>query len=331
MNIRLVFKQRIFFTCLLSLASFSSMYSSANAQNYPNKVVKLVVPATAGGGADFVSRTISNQLGEALGQNIVIENRAGASGTIAAEYVAKAPANGYTILMAQSTSMVIAPHLYKTLNYDTLKDLIPVTLVAQMPFVMVLNTKVPVNNIKELIAYAKANPGKLNYSSSGNGAGSHLAGVMFNSATGAAMVHVPYKGAGPALNAVVGGEVQVGFIPIVNALPLVKENRLKAVAVTTAERSLAAKEIPTLAESGLTGFDINTWFGMFVAANTPAPVIDLIHKQTVKTLRLPEIRERFLREGADPVGNTPAEFNGLVKKEYVKFAKLVKESGAQID
>jgi tripartite-type tricarboxylate transporter receptor subunit TctC len=290
-----------------------------------------VVPATAGGGADFVSRTISNQLGEALGQNIVIENRAGASGTIAAEYVAKAPANGYTILMAQSTSMVIAPHLYKTLNYDTLKDLIPVTLVAQMPFVMVLNTKVPVNNIKELIAYAKANPGKLNYSSSGNGAGSHLAGVMFNSATGAAMVHVPYKGAGPALNAVVGGEVQVGFIPIVNALPLVKENRLKAVAVTTAERSLAAKEIPTLAESGLTGFDINTWFGMFVAANTPAPVIALIHKETVKTLRLPEIRERFLREGADPVGNTPEEFNGLVKKEYVKFAKLVKESGAQID
>jgi tripartite-type tricarboxylate transporter receptor subunit TctC len=233
--------------------------------------------------------------------------------------------------MAQSTSMVIAPHLYKSLNYDTLKDLLPVTQVAQMPFILAVNPKLPVNNIKEFIAYAKTNPGKLNFSTSGNGAGSHLAGEMFNSATGAKMVHVPYKGAGPALNAVVAGEVQVGFIPIVAALPLVKDGRLKALAVTTAARSMVAKDVPTLAEAGLTGYDINTWFGMFVPANTPAPIVDQLYKETVRALKQPEIRDRFLREGADPIGSTPAEFSALVKAEFAKFAKVVKDSGAKLE
>jgi tripartite-type tricarboxylate transporter receptor subunit TctC len=222
-------------------------------------------------------------------------------------------------------------HLYKNLNYDTLKDLMPVTQVAQMPFVLVINPKVPVNNVKEFIAYAKTNTGKLNYSTSGNGAGSHLAGEMFNSATGAAMVHVPYKGAGPALNGVVAGEVEVAFIPIVNALPLVKDGRLKAMAVTTISRSLAAKDIPTLAEAGLTGYDINTWFGMFVASNTPPQIVDQIYKETARAIKQPEIRDRFLREGADPIGSTPAEFSALVKTEYNKFAKVVKDSGIKID
>lgn len=324
-------RKHFFLAYALFLIGAVGINSSAIAQNYPNKPIKIMVPASPGGGADFVARTLSNQLGEYLGQSVVIENKSGASGTIAAEFVAKSPANGYLVLMAQSTSMVIAPHLYKSLNYDTLKDLIPVTQVAQMPFVMAINPKVPANNIKELIAYAKANPGKLNYSTSGNGAGSHLAGEMFNSATGAAMVHVPYKGAGPALNAVVAGEVQVAFIPIVNALPLAKDGRIKAVAVTTISRSLAAKDIPTLAESGLTGYDINTWFGLFVAANTPMPIVDLLYKETARALKLPEIRDRFIREGADPIGSTPAEFSALVKLEFVKFAKIVKDSGAQID
>ena len=304
---------------------------SVMAQNYPNKPIKIIVPATAGGGADFIARTLSVQLGEYLGESIVIENKSGASGTIAAEYVSKSPPNGYLVLMAQSTSMVIAPHLYKSLNYDTIKDLLPVTQVAQMPFVLAVNAKLPVNNIKEFIAYAKANPGKLNFSTSGNGAGSHLAGEMFNSATGAKMVHVPYKGAGPALNAVVAGEVQVAFIPIVAALPLVKDGRLKALAVTTAARSMAAKDLPTLAEAGLAGYDINTWFGMFVPANTPAPIVDLLYKETTRALKQPEIRERFIKEGADPIGSTPAEFSALVKAEFVKFAKVVKDSGAKLE
>lgn len=304
---------------------------SAAAQNYPNKPIKIIVPATAGGGADFIARTLSVQLGEYLGESIVIENKSGASGTIAAEYVSKSPPNGYLVLMAQSTSMVIAPHLYKSLNYDTIKDLQAVTQVAQMPFILAVNAKLPVNNIKEFIAYAKANPGKLNFSTSGNGAGSHLAGEMFNSATGAKMVHVPYKGAGPALNAVVAGEVQVAFIPIVAALPLVKDGRLKALAVTTSVRSMAAKDLPTLVEAGLPGYDINTWFGMFVPANTPAPIVDLLYKETSRALKQPEIRERFLKEGADPIGSTPAEFSALVKAEFVKFAKVVKDSGAKLE
>ena len=304
---------------------------SAAAQNYPNKPIKIMVPATAGGGADFIARTLSVQLGEYLGESIVIENKSGASGTIAAEYVSKSPPNGYLVLMAQSTSMVIAPHLYKSLNYDTIKDLQAVTQVAQMPFILAVNAKLPVNNIKEFIAYAKANPGKLNFSTSGNGAGSHLAGEMFNSATGAKMVHVPYKGAGPALNAVVAGEVQVAFIPIVAALPLVKDGRLKALAVTTSVRSMAAKDLPTLVEAGLAGYDINTWFGMFVPANTPAPIVDLLYKETSRALKQPEIRERFLKEGADPIGSTPAEFSALVKAEFVKFAKVVKDSGAKLE
>jgi len=318
-------------TSVIMIGGAVGVNLSAVAQNYPNKPIKIMVPATAGGGADFIARTLSVQLGEYLGESIVIENKSGASGTIAAEYVSKSPPNGYLVLMAQSTSMVIAPHLYKSLNYDTIKDLQAVTQVAQMPFILAVNAKLPVNNIKEFITYAKANPGKLNFSTSGNGAGSHLAGEMFNSATGAKMVHVPYKGAGPALNAVVAGEVEVAFIPIVAALPLVKDGRLKALAVTTAARSMAAKDLPTLAEAGLPGYDINTWFGMFVPANTPAPIVDLLYKETSRALKQPEIRERFLKEGADPIGSTPAEFSALVKAEFVKFAKVVKDSGAKLE
>ena len=314
-----------------TVVSLACLHNPASAQPYPNRPIKVIVPASAGGGADFITRTISNQLGDYLGQSIVVENKSGASGTIAADFVSKSQPNGYTVLMAQSTSTVIAPHLYKNLNYDTLKDLMPVTQVAQMPFVVVINPKVPASNVKEFIAYAKANPGKLNYSTSGNGAGSHLAGEMFNTATGASMTHVPYKGAGPALNAVVAGEVEVAFIPIVNALPLVKDGRLKAMAVTTITRSLAAKDIPTLAEAGLTGYDINTWFGMFVATNTPPQIVDQIYKETARALKQPEIRDRFLREGADPIGSTPAEFSALVKTEFNKFAKVVKDSGIKID
>jgi tripartite-type tricarboxylate transporter receptor subunit TctC len=318
-------------TSIIMIGGAIGVNLSAVAQNYPNKPIKIMVPATAGGGADFIARTLSVQLGEYLGESIVIENKSGASGTIAAEYVSKSPPNGYLVLMAQSTSMVIAPHLYKSLNYDTIKDLQAVTQVAQMPFILAVNAKLPVNNIKEFITYAKANPGKLNFSTSGNGAGSHLAGEMFNSATGAKMVHVPYKGAGPALNAVVAGEVEVAFIPIVAALPLVKDGRLKALAVTTAARSMAAKDLPTLAEAGIPGYDINTWFGMFVPANTPAPIVDLLYKETSRALKQPEIRERFLKEGADPIGSTPAEFSALVKAEFVKFAKVVKDSGAKLE
>ena len=319
---------RILAFCLVLMHAFSG---SVLANEYPDKPIKILVPAAPGGGADFIARTMSNRLTEAFGQSIVIENRAGASGTIAAELMTKSAPNGYTILLAQSTLTVIAPHLYKKLNYDTLKDMVPVTMVAQMPFMMVVHPSIPANNVKELIAYAKAKPGELNFSSSGNGAGSHLAGEMFNGATGLKLTHVPYKGAGPAINAAVAGEVQIAFAPIVAVLPLVKSNRLKAIAVTTLNRSLANPETPTLAESGLAGFDINTWFGLFVPANTPQEIVDRIYREAVKVIKHPEVAERFIREGADPVGNTSAEFGKIVRSEYIKFAKIVKDSGAKID
>lgn len=323
----------ISFTSILGfcLALMHAFGGSILANEYPDKPIKILVPAAPGGGADFIARTMSNRLTEAFGQNIVIENRAGASGTIAAELMTKSAPNGYTILLAQSTLTVIAPHLYKKLNYDTLKDMVPVTMVAQMPFMMVVHPSIPANNVKELIAYAKAKPGELNFSSSGNGAGSHLAGEMFNGATGLKLTHVPYKGAGPAINAAVAGEVQIAFAPIVAVLPLVKSNRLKAIAVTTMNRSLASPETPTLAESGLAGFDINTWFGLFVPANTPQEIVDRIYREAVKVIKHPEVAERFIREGADPVGNTSAEFGKIVRSEYIKFAKIVKDSGAKID
>jgi tripartite-type tricarboxylate transporter receptor subunit TctC len=323
----------ISFTSILGfcLALMHAFGGSILANEYPDKPIKILVPAAPGGGADFIARTMSNRLTEAFGQNIVIENRAGASGTIAAELMTKSAPNGYTILLAQSTLTVIAPHLYKKLNYDTLKDMVPVTMVAQMPFMMVVHPSIPANNVKELIAYAKAKPGDLNFSSSGNGAGSHLAGEMFNGATGLKLTHVPYKGAGPAINAAVAGEVQIAFAPIVAVLPLVKSNRLKAIAVTTMNRSLASPETPTLSESGLAGFDINTWFGLFVPANTPQEIVDRIYREAVKVIKHPEVAERFIREGADPVGNTSAEFGKIVRSEYIKFAKIVKDSGAKID
>ncbi|NBY63651.1 MAG: tripartite tricarboxylate transporter substrate binding protein [Betaproteobacteria bacterium] len=323
----------ISFTSILGfcLALMHAFGGSILANEYPDKPIKILVPAAPGGGADFIARTMSNRLTEAFGQNIVIENRAGASGTIAAELMTKSAPNGYTILLAQSTLTVIAPHLYKKLNYDTLKDMVPVTMVAQMPFMMVVHPSIPANNVKELIAYAKAKPGELNFSSSGNGAGSHLAGEMFNGATGLKLTHVPYKGAGPAINAAVAGEVQIAFAPIVAVLPLVKSNRLKAIAVTTMNRSLASPETPTLSESGLAGFDINTWFGLFVPANTPQEIVDRIYREAVKVIKHPEVAERFIREGADPVGNTSAEFGKIVRSEYIKFAKIVKDSGAKID
>jgi len=323
----------ISFTSILGfcLALMHAFGGSILANEYPDKPIKILVPAAPGGGADFIARTMSNRLTEAFGQNIVIENRTGASGTIAAELMTKSAPNGYTILLAQSTLTVIAPHLYKKLNYDTLKDMVPVTMVAQMPFMMVVHPSIPANNVKELIAYAKAKPGELNFSSSGNGAGSHLAGEMFNGATGLKLTHVPYKGAGPAINAAVAGEVQIAFAPIVAVLPLVKSNRLKAIAVTTMNRSLASPETPTLSESGLAGFDINTWFGLFVPANTPQEIVDRIYREAVKVIKHPEVAERFIREGADPVGNTSAEFGKIVRSEYIKFAKIVKDSGAKID
>ncbi len=313
------------------LAVVGSLAFSALANDYPSKPIRLIVPAAPGGGADFLARIVGVKLGEAMGQSVVIDNRAGASGTIAADSTAKSAGDGHTVLMGQSTSIVIAPQLYQKLSYDTLRDLRPVTLVAEVPNVMVVHPSVPANSVRELIALAKAKPDFLNYGSSGNGAPSHLAGEMFKTATGTRLVHVPYKGAGPAVNALIAGEIQVMFAPIVAVLPQVKAGRLRALGLTSAARSAAVPDLPTLAESGLTGYEISSWFGLFVPASTPAAVVDKLHRETVRVLKLPDVIERFAKEGAEPVGSAPADFNNYVRQEFVKYAKVIKDNGIKAD
>jgi tripartite-type tricarboxylate transporter receptor subunit TctC len=316
----------------LALAIFALAGTvQAQANDYPAKPIRLVVPAAPGGGADFLARIVGVKLGELVGQSVVVENRAGTSGTIAADGTAKSAGDGYTVLMGQSTSIVIAPQLYPKLPYDTLRDLKPVTLVAEVPNVMVVHPSVPANTVKDLIALAKAKPETLNFGSSGNGAPSHLAGEMFKSATGTRLVHVPYKGAGPAVNALIAGEIQVMFAPIVAVLPQVKAGRLRALGVTSAKRSAAAPDLPTLAEAGLTGYEISSWFGLFVPASTPAAVVDKLFKDTSRVLKSPDVIERFAKEGAEPVGSTPAEFNNYVRTEFVKYNKVIKDNGIKAD
>jgi len=316
---------------LIWLATALPFAVVAAAQDYPSKSIRLMVPAAPGGGADFLARIVGLKLSEAMGQPVVIDNRAGASGTIAADLTAKSAGDGYTVLMGQSTSIVIAPQIYQKLNYDTLRDLKPVTLVAEVPNVLVVHPSVPANSVKDLIALAKAKPGMLNFGSSGNGAPTHLAGEMFKTATATRLVHVPYKGAGPAANALIAGEIQVMFAPIVSVLPHVKSGRLRALAVTSAARSAAVPELPTLAESGLTGYDISSWFGLFVPSSTPDAVVEKLYRETARLLKTQDVIDRFSKEGAEPVGSTPANFNSYVRQEYVKYAKVIKDNGIKAD
>lgn len=301
------------------------------AAEYPDRSIRLIVPAAPGGGADFVARIVGAKLTESMGQPVVIDNRAGASGTIAAESTAKAAADGHTLFMGQSTSVVIAPQLYAKLGYDTLRDLTPVTLVARVPNVLVVHPGLAASSVAELIALAKVRPGFLNFGSAGNGAPSHLAGEMFKTAAGVTMVHVPYKGAGLAVNALLAGEIQVMFAPSVAVLPQVKAGRLRALAVTSAVRSPAMPDLPTLSESGLPGYDISSWFGLFAPAQTPGPVIDKLFRETARALQSPDVRERLSREGAEPVASSPAEFGAYVRSEFAKYAKLVKDTGIKPD
>ncbi len=305
--------------------------AQAPSAAYPNKPVRLIVPAAPGGGADFLARIISTKLTEQTGQSFVVDNRAGASGTIAADLTAKAPADGYTLLLGQSTSIAIAPHLYGKLPYDTMRDLRAVTLVAEVPNILVVHPSVPAQSVKELIALAKAKAGTLNFGSAGNGAPSHLAGEMFKSAAGVNLVHVPYKGAGPAVNDLLAGQIQIMFAPMVAVLPQVKAGKLRALAVTSAKRSAAVPELPTLAESGLADFAIVSWFGFFVPMATPQAVVDKLHQETLKALKNPETIERFSKEGAEPDGMAPTPFGSYVQQESARYAKVVKDNNIRAD
>ena len=301
-----------------------------SAIGYPTKPVRLVVPWPPGGGTDVFARVIGQKLGERLGYTVVVDNRPGASGNVGAEMVAKLPPDGYTIMLATIT-LATNPSMYKTLNFEPLKDFAPITLVAGVPHVLVVSPSLAVNSVKDLIALAKAEPGKLNYASAGNGSPFHLAAELFKSLTGTTIVHVPYQGGGPAITAVIGGQVQLTFGNLVAVLPLVKGGKLKALGVTGATRSAAAPDLPTIAEEGVRGYDFSSWFGFFAPGKTPKAVIAKLNQEIVHILKTPEMKNRLTQDGADVIASTPQEFSAYLASETRKWEQVIKQAGIRAD
>ncbi|WP_394706549.1 Bug family tripartite tricarboxylate transporter substrate binding protein [uncultured Hydrogenophaga sp.] len=300
------------------------------------KPVRIVVPFAPGGTTDILARVIAPELSKALGQSFVVDNRAGAGGNIGAEIVAKSPGDGYTLLMGTVGTHGINKALYAKLPYDPQKDFVPVTLVAGVPNVMIMNTQrakaLGINTVADFVRYAKANPGKLNMASSGNGTSIHLAGELFKSRNGIFMTHIPYRGSGPAMTDMLAGAMDVMFDNLPSAMPHIQAGNLKAFAVTSAVRSTALPDVPTVAEAGnLPGFEASSWFGLLAPAGTPADIVGRIQQETAKALNSPAVKERLLAQGAIPGGNTPAEFASMIQSEITKWAAVVKTSGARVD
>jgi len=322
---------------LLAVAALAVLsLAPAHAQTWPSKPVRIIVPFPPGGTTDIVARSIGVELQRMWQQPVVIENRAGAGGNIGADAVAKSPGDGYTLLMGTVGTHAINQALYaqsgSKMPFDPVKDFVPITLVAGVPNVMVINPKLPVNSVAEFIAYAKARPGQLNMASSGNGTSIHLSGELFKTVTGTYMIHFPYRGSAPAVTDLITGNMNVMFDNLPSALPHIKSGRLKALAVTSRTRSPALPDVPTVEEAaGLKGFDASSWFGLFAPAGTPRTVVDKIQADVAKALALPAVRERFVAQGADPGGNTPDQFAAFIRAETEKWTRVVKFSNAKVD
>jgi len=314
-----------------ALAALAACAAGASAQGFPAKQVRIIVPQAPGGASDALSRIIAAKLGEKWGQQVIVENRAGAGGNIGTAEAAKAPADGHTLLLGYIGTNAINPSLYRNLPWDPIRDFVPVATLAAVPFVVVVNPGLAVNTTQELIASARTASAKLTYSSAGNGSVNHLLGEMFNSAAGVKMMHIPYKGAGAALADLIGGQVQVSFTSMPSVIGHIKGGKLRAIAVTSRARSETLPELPTLAESGLPGFDVNPWFGLFAPAGTPAAIVSQLNREINELLATPDVRARFAGQGAVPLASSPAEFAALLKQDIEKWAKVVKESGAKID
>ena len=313
-----------------------AILAPAQAQTWPSKPVRIVVPFPPGGTTDIVARSIGVELQRMWQHAVVIENRPGAGGNIGADVVAKAAPDGYTLLMGTVGTHAINKALFDQsgakMPFDPVKDFVPITLAAGVPNVMVINPKLPVNTVAEFIAYAKARPGQLNMASSGNGTSIHLSGELFKTVTGVYMVHFPYRGSAPAMTDLIAGNMNVMFDNLPSALPHIKSGRLKALAVTSRTRSPALPNVPTIEEAaGLKGFDASSWFGLFAPAGTPRTIVDKIQADVAKALALPEVRERFLAQGADPGGNTPDQFAAFIRAETDKWTRVVKFSNAKVD
>ena len=329
-------RRDLMFGLLVMAMAASVGFSTAHAQSWPSKPVRIIVPFPPGGTTDIVARSLGVELQKMWGQPVIIENRAGAGGNVGAEAVARSPADGYTLLMGTvGTHAINAPLFAQNGNkmpFDPVKDFVPITLAAGVPNVMVVNPKVPVNSVSEFIAYAKANPGKLNMASSGNGTSIHLTGELFKTMTGTYMVHLPYRGSAPAMNDLLAGNTNVMFDNLPSALPHIKSGRLKALAVTSRVRSPALPDTPTIEEAAnLKGFDASSWFGLFAPAGTSRTIVDKIQADVAKALAMPEVRERFIAQGAQPSGSTPDQFAAFIRAETDKWTKVVKISNAKVD
>jgi tripartite-type tricarboxylate transporter receptor subunit TctC len=312
--------------CVLAAGGASGEAIAQSA--YPAKTIRWIVGYTPGGTADMLARAVGQKLTETWGQQVVVENRPGAGTNIGAEVVAKAPPDGYTLFMP-TVANAINPTLYPKLNFDILRDFVHITNFATVPGIVVVHPSVPAKNVKELIALAKARPNELRHGSTGIGSPHHLAGEIFKSMSGVKMVHVPYRGASPALVDVVAGHIEIYFGAMVSTLPHAKSGRVRALGVTSLKRVAAVPEIPTISEQGLKGFETGSWFGVAVPTGTSRDIVTRLHKETVRIIALPEIRDRMSAEGADFVGDTPEQFTAFIKSEIEKWGKAVKASGAK--
>ena len=317
---------------LLTLGLLMALAPLAHAQPaYPNKPVRLIVPFAPGGSTDVLARLLSEELRVELGQPVIVENKPGAGGNIGGDLVAKAPADGYTVLVAAAGPTVVNPSLYAKMPYSPAKDLRPVTLLINEPNLMAIHPSIPAKSVAEFVAYAKSKPKDLSFASAGNGTPAHLAGEWFNQLTGTTIAHVPYKGTGPAINDLIAGQVAMMIDNMPALWPHVQSGRLRALAVTTEKRSGAAPDLPTLNESGAKGLVFSAWKGLMVPAATPEAIVKRLHEASVKALAKTELRKKLVDLGADPVGSTPEQFGAQIKDETVTWAKLVKSTNARID
>lgn len=319
--------------CLAGAAFAAALVAplAARADEYPSRPIKLVVPGTAGGGMDVIARVIGDKIGAALKQPVVVENKAGAGGNIAVDYVAKSPADGYTIIIGQTAHFSINPYLYSKLPFDTEKDFVPVVLLAESPNVMVVGAQSPYKTLADVVKAAKESSEGLALATPGNGTVSHLTGELFQKAAGIKFTHIPYKGAAPALTDVMGGRVPVMLSSVPTALSQIKAGKLRPVAVSAVKRSPALPDVPTIGEQGYPGFDAGTWYGLLVPTGTPPDVIKKLNAAANDAIKLPDVREKILAEGGDVVGGTSEAFTAMVKADNAKWSKVVKDSGAKID
>jgi len=316
---------------ILFVAIVFSIGATAYAQTYPTKAIRLIVPFAPGGNVDITARAIGPVLAEALGQQIIIDNRGGAGGTIGADLVAKAAPDGYTLLMGSNSTVSVAPALYPKNPYDPVRDFAPVSLVSEVPFVLVLHPSVPAKTAKELIALAKSKPGRMTMASAGTGSSNHLVGELFQSMTGTKLTHVPYKGSGPALVDLMGGQVDVFFDQLSSSIGYLQSGKLRAIAVTTLKRSPHLPDVPSANESGVPGFDASTVTGIALPAATPADIVMKVHAALIKVLRAKTTRDSFARFGAETLESSPEEFAKFIRDDLAKWSKLVRETGIKLE